>query len=110
MNGGGSAGIVIDDELAVLKSHTLWYEVVSKLGLNAEYVEPLTWKYKQYVNTPFLMVADSSTLKSQEETIEFYVREDREGKIKIEGKKVRSGLMSFLHYLRSLNSVIIGLS
>lgn len=32
------------------------------------------------------MVADSSTLKSQEETIEFYVREDREGKIKIEGK------------------------
>ena len=86
LNGGGSAGIVIDDELAVLKSHTLWYEVVSKLGLNAEYVEPLTWKYKQYVNTPFLMVADSSTLKSQEETIEFYVREDREGKIKIEGK------------------------
>ena len=86
LNGGGSAGIVIDDEVAVLKSHTLWYEVVSKLGLNAEYVEPLTWKYKQYVNTPFLMVADSSTLKSQEETIEFYVREDREGKIKIEGK------------------------
>ena len=46
-----------------------------------------------------------ATLKSQEETIEFYVREDREGKIKIEGRqKVRSGLMSFLHYLRSLNS------
>ena len=35
LSGGGSAGIVIDDELAVLKSHTLWYEVVSKLGLNA---------------------------------------------------------------------------
>ena len=97
MNGGGSAGIVIDDELAVLKSSYFYgMRLFQKLGLNAEYVEPLTWKYKQYVNTPFLMVADSSTLKSQEETIEFYVREDREGKIKIEGKtKVRSGLMSF---------------
>lgn len=86
LSGGSNAGIIIDDELAVLKSHALWHEVVSKLGLNAEYVEPLTWKYKQYVNTPFLMVADSCTLETQEETIEFYVKEDRAGKIKVEGK------------------------
>lgn len=86
LNGGGSMGIVIDDELALLKSHSLWFEVVSKLGLNAEYIEPLSWRYKQYENTPFLMVADSSTIRKQEETIEFYVKENKTGNIKIEGK------------------------
>lgn len=86
LSGANNAGIVIDDELAVLKSHFLWYEVVAKLGLNAEYVEPLTWEYKQYLNTPYLMIADSSTLESQDATIEFSVKEDNTGKIRLEGK------------------------
>lgn len=86
LNGASNMGIVIDDELAIVKSHDLWKSVVINLGLNAEYVEPLTWNYKMYRDLPYLMVADSATLQSQESTIEFYVKEDATGKVKVRGK------------------------
>ena len=86
LTGNSGVGIVIDDELATLKSHDLWKSVVINLGLYAEYVKPFTWNYKMYEDIPYLMVADSATLENQDQDIEFYVKEDASGKIKIKAK------------------------
>lgn len=86
LNGVAGSGITIDDELAILESHSVWQDVVKQLGLNAEYVEPYTWNYKLYSDTPFIMIPDSATLESQESDIEFYVQAARSGKVRVEGK------------------------
>lgn len=86
LNGASNGAIIIDDELATLKSHDLLREVVIRLGMNAKYVKPYSWKYRLYENLPFVMTADSSTLASQDETIQFYLCTDRSGNILVEGK------------------------
>lgn len=103
LNGSTGGAIVIDDELAVLESHSVWRQVVTLLGLNAEYVEPYTWNYKMYKDTPFVMMADSSTLESQERNVEFLVKEERSGKIHVKGE---SKELEQSYELESLPAVI----
>lgn len=86
LSGATNGAITIDDELAVLESHSVWLDVVKRLGLNAEYVEPRTWNYKIYKDTPFIMMADSSTLESQEKDIEFHIKNYKTGKVKVDAK------------------------
>lgn len=86
LNGVSNGAINIDDEVATFKSHDLLREVVIRLGLNAKYIKPYSWQYRLYENLPFVMTADSSTLASQDETIEFYLHTDHSGTILVEGK------------------------
>lgn len=85
---GGSSGstVIIDDELATLSSHDLLKSVVVRLGLNAKYIKPYTWNYRLYENLPVVMSADSITLVSQDETIEFCVTVDKSGIVFVEGE------------------------
>lgn len=84
--GGGSGGILIDDEMAILKSYELLSDVAVETGLNATYIVPFTWLYKQYAETPLIMRADSATLKKQSYGIKFSVKVHSPENITITGK------------------------
>lgn len=96
LGGGGGAGFILDDELATLMSHDLLTKVVLHLGLNAEYVKPYTWNYRLYDKLPLVMEADSATRINQDETVEFFVKVEKSGKIKVNGKtKVKKESYAF---------------
>ncbi|MDR0430040.1 MAG: tyrosine protein kinase [Tannerellaceae bacterium] len=73
LGGLSSGSIVIDDEIATFSSNSLLSEMVYKLGLYAEYVEPWTFGYRLYEEKPLTVTTDSTTIYNLDYDIEFNV-------------------------------------
>lgn len=86
LGGSSSDMIIMDDEVATLSSHDMLSNVVVRLGLNAEYIKPYTWRYRMYEKTPLVLTADSATQAGLNQTIEFYVKVTPSGGVSVKGE------------------------
>lgn len=82
LNGGGSGGINIDDEMARLQSVELLSEVVNVLNLDVEYEKPFSFE-TYYTETPVIIRPDSLMRQTLDESIMFKLKLDSSGKMKI---------------------------
>lgn len=73
LGGISSGSIIIDDEIATFTSNSLLSEMVYKLGLYAEYVEPWTFSYRLYDEKPLTVTTDSATIFNLDYEIKFNV-------------------------------------
>jgi uncharacterized protein involved in exopolysaccharide biosynthesis len=92
--GGMAKGAVnIDDELSVLSSNAMLRKMVLDLGVNVEYKRPFSF-YRQYVDKPFVLTADSLTHARISEDVEFAVRFKKE-QIHIQTESEKYGKKAF---------------
>jgi uncharacterized protein involved in exopolysaccharide biosynthesis len=84
--GGGS--ISIDDEMALLSSHSLLRNVVRSLGMQVEYRKPGSFLHKLHTdNTPLLLTFSPATGDNVREILTFKVRMAADGGARIRVKE-----------------------
>lgn len=85
--GGISGGSLnLDDEMAKFMSTTTLKEVVLRLGLNAPCYKPYEYDYKMYDEAPLVLTADWETQETLVESVEFKVRIDDNGRMRVKTK------------------------
>ena len=85
--GGISGGSLnLDDEMAKFMSTTTLKEVVLRLGLNAPCYKPYEYDYKMYDDAPLVLTADLTTQETLETGVEFKIRIDENGHVRVKTK------------------------
>lgn len=93
--GGISGGSLnLDNEMAKFKSTTTLKEVVLRLGLNAPCYKPYAYDYKMYNEAPLVLIADAVTQETLDTGVEFKIRVDENGRVKVETKS-QNGKQTF---------------
>lgn len=81
-----SSTVNLEDELVTLTSNQTVREMVVKLGLYVDYMEPFTFGYKLYGTEPLKISCDSITLANLEHTIKLDIHHTTAGKVHIDAK------------------------
>lgn len=86
LGGNSSSSINLDDEFVTITSNQLFRDMVERLGLYVDYMEPYTFGYRLYRDIPLKISADSATLAKMEHVIELDIHHQENGKIHINSK------------------------
>lgn len=86
LGGISGGGLNLDDEMAKFMSTTTLKEVVLRLGLNAPCYKPYAYDYKMYDEAPLVLTTDLKTQETLEMGVEFNVRVDDRGRVKVKTK------------------------
>ncbi len=81
-----TSSINLEDELVVLTSNQLVREMVVKLGLYVDYMEPFTFGYKLYGQEPLKITCDSATLANLAHSIKLDIHHASTGKVHIDAQ------------------------
>ena len=73
LGGGSVAGIVLDDEIAMLSSNELLKKTAIRLGLNVTYEQPFSF-IQLYEDTPLRVIPDSVTQYNLKDGFEFKIK------------------------------------
>ncbi len=86
IGGGGGSSINLDDEFVTITSNQLFREMVERLGLYVDYMEPFSFGYRLYRDVPIVITCDSVSLANMEHTIELKLQHQAGGKMHIDSK------------------------
>ena len=84
LSGASGSSIVLDDELMTLTSNQMVREMVIKLGIYVDYMEPFSFGYRMYGQEPLRVSCDSATLVKLERTVKMEIEHQATGKVKID--------------------------
>lgn len=86
LGGSSNSAINLDDEFVTITSNQLFRDMVERLGLYVDYMEPYTFGYRMYKDVPLKISADSATLASMEHTMELDIHHHSTGKVHVDAK------------------------
>ena len=86
LGGGSVAGIVLDDEIAMLSSNELLKKTAIRLGLNVTYEQPFSF-IQLYEDTPLRVIPDSVTQYNLKDGFEFKIKVNSDGSAKLKIKE-----------------------
>lgn len=81
-----NSSIVLEDELVTLTSNHLLREMIMRLGIYVDYMEPYTFGYRMYGKEPLKVSCDSISLPRLDKTIQMDIEHASNGQVNVDAK------------------------